>query len=57
VLNQALTYDAEFSATKMRFAIVKGQVQFRVKRRLGRLAPLALWLFEKPTDALFRLLK
>jgi anaerobic magnesium-protoporphyrin IX monomethyl ester cyclase len=57
LLNQVLTYNADFSAAKMRFAIIKGQVQFRIKRRLGWLAPLALRLFEKPTDALFRLLR
>ncbi len=33
-----LTFDAGVSATKMRFAIVKGHVQFELKRRLGRLA-------------------
>jgi hypothetical protein len=41
----------------MRCAILKGHAQFEMKRRLGRLAPLALKLFEKPTDRAFRLLK
>jgi anaerobic magnesium-protoporphyrin IX monomethyl ester cyclase len=57
LLNQVLTFDSDFSATKVRFAILKGQAQFRVTKRLGRLAPLALRAFEKPTDALFRLLR
>jgi hypothetical protein len=41
----------------MRFAILKGQAQFRIRKRLGRLAPLALTLFAKPTDGVFRLLR
>ncbi len=57
LLNQVLTFDSDFSATKMRFAILKGQAQFRIRKRLGRLAPLALTLFAKPTDGVFRLLR
>jgi anaerobic magnesium-protoporphyrin IX monomethyl ester cyclase len=57
LLNHALTFDSDFSERKMRFAILKGHAQFEMKRRLGRLAPLALKLFEKPTERVFRLLK
>jgi anaerobic magnesium-protoporphyrin IX monomethyl ester cyclase len=57
LLNQTLTFDAGVSATKMRFAIVKGHVQFEMKRRLGRLAPVALKAFEGPTDKLLRRLR
>jgi anaerobic magnesium-protoporphyrin IX monomethyl ester cyclase len=57
VLNQRLTFDADFSALKMRFGIVKGHVQFEIGRRLGNLAPPILWLFEGPTDAALRLLR
>ncbi len=57
LMNQVLTYDGDFSALKMRFAIVKGRAQFAMKRRLGRLAPLALACFERPTDAVFRRLR
>ena len=57
LLNHALTFDSDFSERKMRCAILKGHAQFEMKRRLGRLAPLALKLFEKPTDRAFRLLK
>jgi hypothetical protein len=57
VLDQVLTFDGDFSATKMRCAILKGRAQFEMQRRLGRWAPLALGLFEKPTDALFRRLR
>jgi hypothetical protein len=41
----------------MRFAIVKGHVQFEMKRRLGRLAPVALKVFGGPTDRLLRRLR
>ncbi|HZL63369.1 MAG TPA: radical SAM protein, partial [Thermoleophilia bacterium] len=57
VVNHVLTYEGDFSGAKMRFALYKGRVQTEMRRRLGRLAPPALALFEKPTDALFRLLK
>jgi radical SAM superfamily enzyme YgiQ (UPF0313 family) len=51
-----LIFDADFSETKMLFGLLKGQVQFRMKNKLGRLAPLALQLFEAPTDWLLKLL-
>jgi anaerobic magnesium-protoporphyrin IX monomethyl ester cyclase len=57
LMDHVLTYDAEFSGLKMQVGILKGQAQFHMKRRLGRFAPLALGLFEKPTDRLLRLLK
>jgi len=57
LMNQVLTFDADFSSTKMRFAIVKGRVQFAIRRRMGSLAPAALKLFEWPTDRVFRLLR
>jgi anaerobic magnesium-protoporphyrin IX monomethyl ester cyclase len=52
-----LTFDADFSETKMLFGLYKGQMQFKMKRKLGRLAPTAVRLFEKPTDWVFRLLR
>lgn len=57
LLDHVLTFEADFSAAKMRFAIVKGHTQFEIRKRLGRLAPLALACFEKPTDLVFRLLR
>jgi anaerobic magnesium-protoporphyrin IX monomethyl ester cyclase len=56
-VNNALVYNAEVSKTKMWFAILKGRVQYWISRRSGRLAPLFLQLFEKPSDALLRLLR
>ena len=57
LVNHVLTYEGDFSALKMRFALLKGRAEFEMKRRLGRCAPAALKLFEGPTDRLFRLLK
>ena len=55
--SHVLIFDADFSETKMWFGIMKGHAQFEIKKRLGKLAPLFLGLFEKPTDLLFRLLR
>ena len=55
--NHVLIYDSEYSETKMWFGILKGHTQFEIKRRLGKAAPLFLKLFEKPSDAILRLLK
>ena len=57
LLNHVLTFDADVSATKMRFALLKGHAQFEMKRRLGRLAPVALKAFEGPTDRILRRLR
>ena len=57
LLNQQLTYSGDFSAAKMRCAILKGRAEFQMGRRLGRFAPAALRLTQGPTDALFRRLK
>ncbi|MGO8683219.1 MAG: hypothetical protein ACLQUT_01345, partial [Thermoleophilia bacterium] len=56
-LNQVLTFDADVSVFKMRFGILKGRAQFMIKRRLGRMAPLVLGIFEKATDRVYRLLR
>jgi anaerobic magnesium-protoporphyrin IX monomethyl ester cyclase len=56
LVDHVLTFQGDFSATKMRFALYKGRAQFEIRRRLGPLAPAALGLFERPTDAVFRLL-
>ena len=57
LVNHVLTYEGDFSALKMRFALLKGRAQFEMKRRLGSFAPAALRLFEGPTDRLFRRLR
>lgn len=55
--SHVLIFDADFSEAKMWFAIMKGHAQFEIKKRTGKLAPLLLTLFEKPTDVIFRNLK
>jgi anaerobic magnesium-protoporphyrin IX monomethyl ester cyclase len=55
--SHVLTYDSDFSEAKMWLGIIKGHAQFKMKRRLGKLAPLFLSLFEKPTDELLRLVR
>ena len=55
--SHVLTYNSDFSEAKMWFGIMKGHAQFRMKRRLGKLAPLFVRLFEKPTDALLKLMR
>jgi anaerobic magnesium-protoporphyrin IX monomethyl ester cyclase len=55
--SHVLIFDADFSETKMWFGIMKGHAQFEIKKRMGKLAPALLTIFEKPTDAIFRLLK
>jgi radical SAM superfamily enzyme YgiQ (UPF0313 family) len=57
LLDHTLTFDADVSATKMRFAILKGRTQFEIKRRLGTAAPHVLRVFEGPTDRVLRLLR
>jgi anaerobic magnesium-protoporphyrin IX monomethyl ester cyclase len=52
-----LTYHSEFSEAKMWFGIIKGHAQFKIKRRMGRLAPLVLKLIETPSDALLKLMR
>jgi len=55
--SHVLIFDADFSGTKMWFGILKGHAQFEIKKRMGKLAPLLLPLFEKSSDAVFRLLR
>ncbi len=52
----SLIFESEFSEAKMRFGLFKGQVQFGLKR-MGSLGQLALGVFEKPTEALLRLMR
>ncbi len=55
--DHVLTFDADFSQTKMRLGMLKGNLQFQVRRHLGVLAPTVLSLIERPTDALLRLVR
>ncbi len=55
--SHVLTYHAEFSEAKMLFGIVKGHAQFRIKKWLGKVAPLAVKVFEGLTDVVLRAMK
>jgi len=55
--SHVLIYNADFSETKMWFGIIKGKAQFEINHRLGKLAPIALKLFEAPSDWLLNHLK
>jgi anaerobic magnesium-protoporphyrin IX monomethyl ester cyclase len=55
--SHVLIFNADFSESKMWFGIIKGQMQFKIKRGLGKLAPIVLVPFEKVTDGLLRLMK
>ncbi len=56
VTRHAVTYEGDFSAAKMRVALLRGRLQFEMGRRLGRFGPAALSLLEPAGDALFRAL-
>jgi anaerobic magnesium-protoporphyrin IX monomethyl ester cyclase len=53
LLNQQLTYEGDFSAAKMRFAILAGRGQYELRRRLGRFGPAAARLTLAPAEAVF----
>lgn len=55
--SHVLIFDADFSAAKMWFAIMKGHAQFRIKKALGKAATVLLWPFERITDAIFKMMK
>jgi anaerobic magnesium-protoporphyrin IX monomethyl ester cyclase len=55
--SHVLIFDADFSASKMWFGIIKGHTQFKIKKKLGKLAPILLPPFEKITDGIFKIMK
>ncbi|MBI4285489.1 MAG: B12-binding domain-containing radical SAM protein [Chloroflexi bacterium] len=57
VTDHSLIFDADFSQAKMRFAILKGQAQFGMRRRLGKYAGIVEKPFEVVTDAIFRTMR
>ena len=57
ISDHVLIFDADFSGTKMKFAILKGQLQFGLKKSMGKFAFLAVRPFEALTDKIFRLIK
>lgn len=57
ISDRSLIFDADFSLTKMRFAILKGEAQFGMRKRFGEYACLSVKPFEILTDVIFRLMK
>lgn len=55
--DHVLVFKSEFSETKMRFAILKGQAQFRMQKKLGSHAHWIERPFEVLTDQIFRMIK
>jgi anaerobic magnesium-protoporphyrin IX monomethyl ester cyclase len=56
-LEHICIFDADFSETKMKFAIIKGQITFLLKRRLGHHTNIVVGPFEAITDFLFQHMK
>ena len=52
-----LVFHSDFSEPKMKLAILKGQIHFRMQKRLGRRAAFLLRTFQTLTDWAFRLMK
>jgi hypothetical protein len=46
-LDHICIFNADFSETKMKFAIVKGQITFLMRKRLGKRADIAVKPFEE----------
>jgi anaerobic magnesium-protoporphyrin IX monomethyl ester cyclase len=57
LLEHVRIFDADFSEIKMKFAIVKGQITFLLRKRLGKQACVAVKPFEVATDFIFRRIK
>jgi len=57
ISDHVLIFDADFPEYKMKFAILKGEAQFEMKKRLGIYSFLVMKPFELLTNFLFRLMK
>ena len=55
--DHVLTFQSEFSEAKMKLGVLKGQVQFWFRKKLGRAGQIILRPFENLTDWIFRLMK
>ncbi len=52
-----LTFQSDFSESKLKFAILKGKIQFRMRKELGRPGFWVTIPFEFISDVVFRLMK
>ncbi len=57
ISDHVLTFDADFSENKMKFAILKGEAQFEIKKRLGNYSFPVMKPFDLLTNFMFRLMK
>jgi hypothetical protein len=57
VCDHVLVFNSDFSEAKMKLAILKGQIQFKMQKALGPNASIMLRPFEMLTDGIFRLMK
>lgn len=57
ISDHVLIFDADFSESKMKFAILKGKAQFEIKKRFGNYSFLVMKPFELLTNFIFRLMK
>lgn len=57
VCDHVLVFNSDFSEAKMKLAILKGQIQFEMQKRLGPNAFVVQRPFEMLTDGIFRLMK
>jgi anaerobic magnesium-protoporphyrin IX monomethyl ester cyclase len=57
LMSHVLIFDADFSELKMWFGILKGQAEFQIRRKAGKMAPAVLGVFRPVTDAAFRLMR
>ena len=58
IINHNLLFDSDFSEFKLKFAIIKGSLQFRIRKYFGfKGFNFFGVLFEKITDIIFRILK
>lgn len=55
--DHVLIYRSEFSETKMRFGILKGQAQHWLRKRLGKSGSILLAPFARLTDYLFKIMR
>lgn len=44
IIDHSLIYKSHHSSIKLKFAIIKGTIEFKIKKRMGRFS----WLIEKP---------
>ncbi len=57
ICDHVLIFDADFSENKMKFAILKGEAQFEMKKRFGNYSFIFMKPFELLTNFIFRLMK